>query len=150
MIPDHFTVELNDTGVSILDWAMTINNGLSGAERHDLGSGTIKEPVRVNKQVISGSFTAEFDDTEIYALFAARAASKLELLYDGDTALYTIDSGQVYSLHLTLPTIFYQAGQKPVSGMGPIIQSFQFQAVYDVDNDTHALSIALVNSDTGY
>ena len=150
VLPDHFSLELDDTAALITDWSLNINNGLSGGDRSDLGTLTLKEPVRTAKQVISGSFTAEFDDTTQYTKFSARNSVKLELLYDADTANYTIDSDQVNALHIIMPTVMFQAGQYPVSGIGPIIQEYEFQAIYDVANDTHAISIELTNGDTTY
>lgn len=153
VLDDHFQgMEMDDTGVSITEWSMEINNGLSSGDRSNLGSLAIKEPVRMSKRTITGSFTAEFDNTVAYSKFTARAAGKLEFLYtdtestDIDTSSTTVQQRQ---LNFIMPTVRYTEGARPVSGIGPIIQSFNYQAIYNTTGSAAAISIQLQNAETG-
>lgn len=152
VLDDHFAIETNDTAVQILEWSMEINNNLSGGDRSDLGSLAIKEPVRIDKQTITGTFLAEFDDTTIYGKFIARNKIKLEFLYT-DTASTDLDTATTTTDHRLLqfimPTVFFTEGALPVSGIGPIIQTFNYQAIYNTTGTTHAITIVLHNAETG-
>jgi len=146
ILDDYFAMELNDTAVLIQEWTMDIANSLSGGDRSDLGVLTIKEPVRTAKQVISGTFTAEFDDETVLDKWRARDDVKLELLYTGGK--FDTDTAKTFSLNFVMPTVKITAGAAPVSGIGPIIQSFAFQARYNTTGTAEAISIALCSPDT--
>jgi len=146
ILDEHFTMEVDDTAVSIQEWSLDVNNNLSGGDRSDLGSLNIKEPVRTAKQTIAGQITAEFDDETVLDKFRLRNDIKLEFLYNGGDL--DSDTTEDYRLEFVMPTVKLIGGAAPVSGIGPIIQTFGFQARYNTTGTAEALSILLNSGDT--
>ena len=144
VLDSQFTFELADASGLIKGWTMDINNNPSGAERADLGAGFLKEPVRSAQRTISGTFTAEFDAETFYTAYTTGAAIKLEFLYAGAI----IEAANTYELSFTLPEVYLISAPPNVGDIGPIIQTLQWEAIYDEGTPLDELTIVLQNENT--
>lgn len=113
-------------------------------DRYKLGTRTRKGLGRGGRRVVNGSFTAEFEDVTLYNDFLAETERALTVKYAGAT----IGAGNTYALTVTFPRIVIVGEPPAVAGPGPIKETFNFEAFYDVTNTLDEIAAVLVNTTT--
>lgn len=121
--------------------------GLSGdnpmaVERYGLGNAGKKNAPRFNEFVgVTGSLTAEYNQTEIYSPFKNGNSTALQLSLLGSAV-----GASLNTLDFTVPLIRWKNVKPAVGGPDLVTQSAEFE-IYDNDVD-NALQVTLISADT--
>lgn len=112
-------------------------------ERYGLGNAGFKaQQLENDYPTITGSFDAEFANTELYALYANASTTALQLdLSNGDAG-----GGNPFLLSFIAPAIKTKTAKPSVDGPGLVRQATEFEAYDDGTNPT--LQVKLVSTDT--
>lgn len=137
MTSGSFTVDAADTDVD--SFSITLDNKI--VPRSKLFASLTKEPVRNERREITGTFTADFENTTLYDKFTAGSQAALVLIFTGATL-----GGSNYSLKLELKNVRFNGETPGIAGPGIIKQVVPFSAYFDESSGDDALIITLVNA----
>lgn len=121
---------LTIAGVSqaqVYNAAITVNNNLNVDRRHLGNSGLKSEQVDDGFRMVSGTFSADFDTTTLYALYAADTAATLDLTFTGPLIASTFFE----KLQITVPEIHLTGDTPTVGGPGLVRYDLPFEAAFD-------------------
>lgn len=125
----------------VSDATISFANNLT-PDRRFLGSRFIKEPVRADKLMVTGSFTSEFQSLEEFNDFRNDTRKELVLDFVGDP----IAGGFSYRLKIRLPITRLSSATPNVSSPGPIMYDISFESYRDDTNKE--IEITVVNTES--
>jgi hypothetical protein len=114
-------------------------------ERYGLGNAGLKaQQLENDYPTITGSFDAEFDNTNLYALYSGATTTALQLdLAQGDAG-----GSNPFLVSFICPAIKMKTAKPSVDGPGLVRMASEFEAYDDGGGSNPTLQVKLVSTDT--
>lgn len=135
-------ISVAGSSFDVTSFSLNGNNGLKTDRYHLRGATTKKEPVPAALVEMTGSITAEFDGLTPYNRFVNGTVASLSAVWTGSQ----IESGQNYSLTVTLPAVRFDGETPEVGGPDVVMQALPYKVLFDGSQEP--ITIAYKTTDT--
>ena len=120
-----------------------VNNNLKG-DKYVLGSQAVAAIPRTGHRMITGGFTAEFDDFTLYDRYTAPTEGIIQMAGVSDVTLGTVNN---YTTDIYIPRAKFTGTTPTVGGPDLMEHEMTFEGMYDIDNSKDDMRITLSDSD---